>query len=88
MTLVTVLWYDTWYVVTYPAVRFNLYLVIINLIFQETMSHACHLQFVLLSSCAMSPAERNDGIHCGFLSCCIQCGVCVTSTADLQRHYC
>ena len=58
----------------------------VNPIISNSVSHACHLQYVLLSSCALSSAEINGGIHCGLLSC-IQCGVCVVaSTVDLQIH--
>ena len=51
------------------------------------MSHACHLQYVLLSSFALSPAKRNDGIHGGLLAYYIRCGVCVTSTVDLPHYF-
>ena len=35
-----------------------------------------------------STLEHSSGrIHCGLLSLYIQCGVCATSTVDLQRHY-
>ena len=53
----------------------------------NSVSHTCHLSYVLLSSCALSPAERNEGIDCGLLSYYIQCGVCAISTVDLRHDF-
>ena len=51
----------------------------------DSVSRACPVQYVLLSSCALSPAERNDGVGCGLFSYVVSASQALSTSNDIIR---